>query len=147
MQTATIADPLADKVSAGLTNFTRWLDAFGETSLDHQTFFAGPIGGFAKSLYYQHPKIGIAAVAPIIFCEAFIPSARRLFHPPFRFPIADAHYAMGFAFLYQATSASVYLQKAVHFQRVLLGLPIRLGHTEWHDEAADPFDHNHPVCL
>lgn len=115
MQTATVADPLADKVSAGLTNFTRWLDAFGETSLDHQTFFAGPIGGFAKSLYYQHPKIGIAAVAPIIFCEAFIPSARRLFHSPFRFPIADAHYAMGFAFLYQATSASVYLQKAVHF--------------------------------
>ena len=95
MQAATVADPLADKVSAGLTNFTRWLDAFGETSLDHQTFFAGPIGGFAKSLYYQHPKIGIAAVAPIIFCEAFIPSARRLFHPPFRFPIADAHYRYG----------------------------------------------------
>ena len=39
----------------------------------------------------------------MIFCEAFIPSARRLFHPPVRFPIADAHYAMGFAFLYEAT--------------------------------------------
>jgi hypothetical protein len=109
------ADPLVDKVSIALANFTKWLDAFGETSLDHQTFFAGPIGGFAKSLYYQCPKIGLAAVAPIIFCEAFVPSARRLFHHRVRFPIADAHYAMGFAFLYEATSDSSSLQKAVHF--------------------------------
>ena len=47
--------------------------------------------------------LGTLAVAPMIFCEAFLPSARRLFHEPMRFPIADAHYAMGFAYLYQAT--------------------------------------------
>jgi hypothetical protein len=115
MQQATAMDPLTDKTSGVLANFSRWLDGFGETSLDHQSFFAGPIGGFAKSFYYRYPKVGIAAVAPMIFCEAFIPSARRLFHPPVRFPIADAHYAMGFAFLYEATSDSNYLQKAVHF--------------------------------
>ena len=37
------------------------------------------------------------AVSPIIFCEAFLPSTRRLFFIRQRFPIADAHYAMGFA--------------------------------------------------
>src|SRR3981081_2284637 len=123
MQQTRAADPLTDKVSGVLTNFAGWLDAFGETSLDHQTFFAGPIGGFAKSFYYRSPKLGIAAVAPIIFCEAFIPSARRLFHPPVRFPIADAHYAMGFAFLYETTSDSNYLQKAVHFLNRLVEAP------------------------
>ena len=51
----------------------------------------------------------------MIFCEAFLPSARRLFHHPLRFPIADAHYAMGFAFLYEATGDSSQLENAVHF--------------------------------
>src|SRR6266487_3107903 len=90
--------PVADKVFGVLTHFTEWLDAYGETSRDHQSFFAGPIGGYAKSLYYRSRLIGTAAVALMIFCEAFLPSARRLFHRPVRFPIADAHYVMGFCF-------------------------------------------------
>ena len=32
-----------------------------------------------------------------------------------RFPIADAHYAMGFAFLYQVTGDSSQLENAIHF--------------------------------
>jgi len=73
------------------------------------------MGGRAKALYYRDRLIGTVAVAPMIFCEAFLPSARRLFHHPIRFPIADAHYAMGFAFLYEATANSSHLEKAVHF--------------------------------
>ena len=106
---------LTDKVSQVLTNFTKWLDAYGETSWDHQSFFAGPLGGRAKSLYYRNRLVGTAAVAPMIFFEAFLPSARRLFHHRIRFPIADAHYAMGFGFLYEATENSADLEKATHF--------------------------------
>jgi len=98
-----------------LVNFTKWLDSYGETSWDHQSFFAGPLGGRAKSLYYRHRLVGTVAVAPMIFCEAFLPAARRLFHHRIRFPIADAHYAMGFAFLYQATGNSDCLERAIHF--------------------------------
>jgi hypothetical protein len=119
MQATTKASPIAERVSGVLANFTEWLDAFGETSWDHQSFFAGPVGRRAKSLYYRNRKIGTAAVAPMIFFEAFLPSARRLFHHPTRFPIADAHYAMGFAFLYEATGNSDHLQKAVHFLKML----------------------------
>ena len=68
-----------------------------------------------KALYYRAGFLGTAAVAPMIFCEAFLPSGRRLFHRPIRFPIADAHYAMGFAFLYEATGDSSQLENAVHF--------------------------------
>jgi hypothetical protein len=105
----------ADRVSSVLRRFAQWLGEYGETSHDHQSFFAGPIGGRAKELYYRHKLLGTAAVAPMIFCEAFLPGARRLFHHRTRFPIADAHYAMGFAHLHKATGESVWLERAVHF--------------------------------
>jgi glycosyltransferase involved in cell wall biosynthesis len=106
---------LTDGVSGVLTNFVGWLDAYGETSRDHQTFFAGTTGKTAKALYYHNKLLGTAAVAPMIFFEALLPSARRLFHYPIRFPIADAHYAMGFAFLFRITSDDGHLQRAIHF--------------------------------
>ena len=106
---------LATQVFDVLTGFQNWLDSFGETSWDHQSFFAGPVGRRAKSLYYANQLLGTAAVAPMIFFEAMLPSARRFFHRPVRFPIGDAHYAMGFAFLYDATGNRSYLKNAIHF--------------------------------
>ena len=106
---------LQDKTSNVLADFAEWLDGYGETSWDHQSFFAGPVGRRAKSLYYRNRIWGTAAVAPMIFFEAALPSARRLFHNPMRFPIADAHYAMGFAFLHEATGDFSQLENAVHF--------------------------------
>jgi len=106
---------LEEELRAVLADFTQWLEAYGEVSRDHQTFFAGPIGGRAKALYYRRRLMGTVAVAPMIFCEAFLPAARRLFYRPVRFPIADAHYAMGFTFLYEATENVAYFQKAIHF--------------------------------
>ncbi len=119
MQVAKTSDPLADRISDVLKDFTEWLDAYGETSWDYQSFFAGPVGGRAKSLYYRNRLVGTMAVAPMIFCEAFLPGARRLFHYPIRFPIADAHYAMGFAFLCEATGDFAQLENALHFLTVL----------------------------
>lgn len=112
-------DSTSDKVREVLTGFSQWLDSYGENSFDHQSYYAGAYGGRAKSLYYRHRLLGIAAVAPIIFSEAFVPSARKLFHHPIRFPIADAHYAMGFAFLYATSLEPKYLERAVHFLNML----------------------------
>ncbi len=112
--------PLAERISGVLTDFTKWLEGYGEKSWDYQSFFASRIGGKAKALYYRKRLIGTAAVAPMIFCEAFLPSGRRLFHRPLRFPIADAHFAMGFAFLYKVTGDSVYLQRSSHFLNELI---------------------------
>jgi hypothetical protein len=119
MKPAKTISPLAEKVSVTLTNFTGWLENYGEVSWDHQSFFAGPIGRHAKALYYKNKLLGTGAVAPMIFCEAFFPPARRLFHHPMRLPIADAHFAMGFAFLYEVTAEPRCLEKAVHFLEVL----------------------------
>ena len=102
-----------------LENFSAWLGDFGEVSHDHQSFFAGRAGRTAKSLYYRHKMAGTAAVAPMILCEAFLPSARKWFYHPIRLPIADAHYAMGFAYLYQTTGNEFYIHKAMHFLEIL----------------------------
>lgn len=107
-------------VSAALRNFVRWLDGFGETSLDHQTFFAGRWGGATKRLYYERPRLGTLAVAPLILCEAFLPSARRFFHRHDRFPIADAHFAMGFAMLYEGSGDATHLDRASHYLDALV---------------------------
>lgn len=108
-----------EKVRAAVLQFVAWLDQFGETSYDHQSFFASDLGRRAKAMYYTNPFLGTLAVSPMIFCEAFVPAARKLFWKRQRFPIGDAHYAMGFAFLAQTLGKEQYHQRAVHFLEVL----------------------------
>ena len=108
-----------ENVRAAILRFVGWLDRHGETSYDHQSFFASDFGRSAKALYYRKPLLGTLAVAPMIFCEAFVPSTRKLFWKAQRFPIADAHYAMGFAFLSQALGQEQHYKRAVHFLEVL----------------------------
>lgn len=118
--TTTVETAEVKEVQAAVLRFVEWLDRYGETSYDHQSFFASDFGRGAKALYYKKPLLGKLAVAPMIFSEAFVPSARRLFWKPQRFPIADAHYAMGFAFLSQAIGGEQYYLRAVHFLEVLM---------------------------
>ena len=112
-------EAFAKKIVIAVKQFVGWLDLYGETSYDHQSYFASDLGRRAKALYYRKPLLGTLAVSPMIFSEAFVPSARRLFSKPQRFPIADAHYAMGFAFLSQALEKEPHQKRAVHFLEVL----------------------------
>lgn len=107
------------RVEEAILRFTEWLDRYGETSHDHQSFFASKLGRSAKALYYRKPLLGTLAVGPMIFCEAFLPSARRFFWKKQRFPIADAHYAMGFALLAGTSGEDKFYRRAVHFLEVL----------------------------
>ncbi len=112
-------EAFAPKIVIAIDRFVGWLDRFGETSHDHQSYFASDLGRGAKALYYRKPLLGTLAVSPMIFSEAFVPSARCLFWKPQRFPIADAHYAMGFAFLAQVLGEETHHKRAVHFLDVL----------------------------
>jgi hypothetical protein len=106
---------LFERTAAAIQLFCGWLQSYGETSWDHQSFYASKLGRTAKALYYRKPFLGALAVAPMVFSEAFVPPARRLFWKPQRFPIADAHYAMGFAFLFEIYGDESYYRRAVHF--------------------------------
>ena len=110
--------PLQEALSA-VSRFVKWLDGYGELSYDFQTYYSGELGRRAKRLYYSHPRLGTLAVLPMVLSEAFIPSARRLFWKPQRIPIADANYAMGFAYLAEMSGEILYYQRALHFLDVL----------------------------
>lgn len=114
-----VDEQVMSKVQEAIIDFLGWLDSYGETSQDHQDFYASKIGARAKALYYRRPVLGILAVLPMVFCEAFVPRARAIFYPRMRLPIADAHYAMGFALLFQKTQMKEYYNRAVHFLDVL----------------------------
>jgi len=106
-------------VRSAIDRFVAWLDGFGETSQDHQDFFASRVGRAAKNLYYRQPLLGKVAVLPMVACEAFAPWTRRFFYPRMRLPISDAHFAMGFAALHRITGERQYLDRAIHFLEVL----------------------------
>jgi hypothetical protein len=107
------------EVLAGVRRFSSWLDRYGDTSYDFQTFYASDLCRNIKQLYYRQPLVGTMAVAPIIFCEAFLPSARRLFWKRQRFPISDAHFAMGYAFLSRHLNDEKYYRRALDFLQAL----------------------------
>jgi hypothetical protein len=129
--------------------FTEWLDRYGETSWDYQTYFATPIGGWAKGLYYRNRTVGTVAVAPMIFSEALLPSARRLFSRRMRFPIADAHYSMAFACLARTRKDSSLLRKAVHFleQLELQRCPVQLGDSYGNNPKRHTPYHHNSICV
>jgi hypothetical protein len=99
--------------------YSEWLERYGETSQDHQDFYASKLGRAAKNIYYKNRLAGTLAVVPMVFCEAFAPWTRRFFFPRMRLPIADAHFAMGYACLHQATGHQRFLAQAIHFLEVL----------------------------
>jgi hypothetical protein len=112
-------DAFAEQIHTALDRFTKWLEGYGEVSYDHQSFYASKVGRRAKALYYRRPLLGTLAVAPMVLSEAVFPAARTLFWKPQRFPIADAHYAMGFGFLAAIDGSEKHHQRAVHFLEVL----------------------------
>jgi hypothetical protein len=99
--------------------FGQWVTQYGETSYDFQDYYASDLGRRAKALYYRNRILGTIAVAPMVFSEAFLPSAKCLFWKRQRFPIADAHFAMGHAFLAKGYKRDSDYARAVHFLEVL----------------------------
>ena len=113
------ADLPLEAVRKAVTHFVEWLDRYGETSHDFQTYYMSSYGKWAKTLYYEHRLPGTLAVLPMVCSEALLPSARRLFAKRERFPIADAHYAMGFALLGRTLNDSSCYRRAEHFLAIL----------------------------
>jgi len=108
-----------EKTLKVVLHFIEWLSRYGETSYDFQSFYASDLARNAKALYYRKPLLGVLAVSPMVFSEAFVPSARSIFWKRQRFPIADAHYAMGFAFLAKRLKEERFYERALHFLEVL----------------------------
>ena len=147
---------MGDRLPTPLAGLTNWLDRFGETSYDHQSYFAGPVGGRAKALYYRHPSFGALAVAPMIasrgvrpVCAAAVLEEAALSHR--RRALRDGLRLPGAA----RRRSRHTIRRAVHFLRgargdalrrlpaLRLGLSVRLGHAQRRHDGADAAHHDH----
>ena len=108
-------DAFGPRARAAVEGFIGWLDRFGETSHDPHDFWAVPVGRRAKALYYRSPLLGTVATAPFVFLDAFVPSSRALVRPRARYPMADAHFALGFFAWAEATGEPRWLDRGAGF--------------------------------
>lgn len=108
-----------EKVLSVVSRYVEWLDRFGETSQDQYDFWASSFGRWAKRLYYHHKFLGLPFVAPFVLLDAFVPISRTIITPRRRFPIADAHYAMGFFALAKAEQNDRWVQYGRAFLEAL----------------------------
>jgi hypothetical protein len=53
--TEKVAD--VEKLHLAVLRFVDWLDGYGETSYDFQSFYASKLGRLAKALYYKKPLL------------------------------------------------------------------------------------------
>jgi hypothetical protein len=116
MATSVVARPETPTVARRLVErFVSWLDAFGEHSHDPYDFWASPRGVRAKRYYYRSGLMGTLAAAPFVALDSLLPSSRKLVSSPRRYPIADAHFAIGFFRLAELTDDARAEQRGEHF--------------------------------
>lgn len=112
---STVRPELAARAATAVERFIAWLDGFGELSQDAHDFWAFEPGRRAKALYYRNRIVGSLATAPFVLLDTVVPSSRALVRRPARFPIGDAHYALGFFAWAEATGDSRWTERAEHF--------------------------------
>jgi hypothetical protein len=110
--------PVAAQARDAVRSFVCWLDAFGEWSQDPYDFWAS-VGGRAKTLYYRRRLVGKVAAAPFVLLDLVAPRTRALVRRRDRFPIADAHYAMGFFALARAEDDPRHIRRGRAFLNAL----------------------------
>lgn len=114
----------SSRLVAALAAFIRWLQATGYSSYDQYDLWATRYGIWSKGMYYRHGKSAAALVAPILAVDWLWPESRRWLGARRRFPIADAHYLMGFAALYRTTHEAPHLAVALALTEDLLASSI-----------------------
>lgn len=113
-----------------LKKFLAWLEESGYSSYDQYDFWATSYGVWSKGLYYRKGILASPFVAPLLLADWFLPSLRKLVWHKTRFPIANAHYIMGFLFLYRVNQDKNYLTAALDIAENLLdsSIPGFSGH-------------------
>lgn len=101
-------------------SFEGWIKKNGYSSYDQYAFWGTTYGKLAKRIYYKKHVLGIPLVIPIFFIELAYPSLRTFVTKKKRFPIADAHLALGFANLFTITGDALYLDEAIRISDELL---------------------------
>ncbi len=107
------------ELKQSLSQFSDWLDNYGELSYDLNDFNSSKVGNMVRKIYYKNKIIGAPLALLTLIQDTFFPSLRKLYAKPHREAIGDAQYALGYLSLHQKTNEKKYLQRAEHFLQVL----------------------------
>jgi hypothetical protein len=125
----------ASVIHSTIYRFINWLENFGAISYDQYDFWASSLGQRSKAMYYRQKLLGIFAVAPFVLLDTFLPGTRSFISHRRRFPIADAHYAMGFFALSKAENQP----KWIHYGQAYLNALM-----EEHSKDFNPYCWGYP---
>jgi len=96
-----------------------WREEYGSLSWDPYDFWAHPLGQRAKAAYYRHQRLGLPLIAPFVVLDTVAPRSRAAVGGRRRFPVADAHYAMGLCELARGGTRA-WLRRATPFLEALV---------------------------
>lgn len=106
-------------VASSLLSFVAWLQRAGYSGHDQYDLWATAYGIWSRRMYYRWGRLAAPLVLPVALVDWLAPGARRWLCPPRRYPIADAHYLMGFVHLHRAFGSAAYLSTAVELAEAL----------------------------
>lgn len=104
-----------------MDRFVAWLRQGGFSGYDQYDLWAARLGLWAKRQYYRGSWTAKPFVVTLLIADWLAPSLSRRLCVRRRFPIADAHYLMGFLELFRARGDADHARAAVSLAEDLLG--------------------------
>jgi len=111
--------PSVAVVEAALVRFVAWLERAGYSGYDQYDLWATAYGIRSRRMYYRWGRLAAPLVLPVALADWLVPGVRRQLCPTRRYPMADAHYLMGFVLLHRAFGSALYLGRAVELAEAL----------------------------
>ena len=113
--------PRTNRILKSVLRFVDWLNRYGETSYDFQTFYASEVGRQAKALYYKKPPLGNCGCGSHYILGGFVPSLGEFSGSGSDFRSQTPTTQWDLPFWRRFWTKTQYYEKAVHFLEVLKG--------------------------
>jgi hypothetical protein len=118
------------RIDGMITDLLSWLQGYGYDSYDPYDLWATAAGRAVRRVYYRHKLAGAVLVLPFVALDWAWPGARRYLVRKKRYPIADAHWILGFIERYGTDRDPAHVESAERLARDLLAqsIPGYSGH-------------------
>jgi hypothetical protein len=122
--------PNRARIDGMITDLLSWLKGYGYDSYDPYDLWATNAGRAVRRFYYRHQGAGALPVLPFLVLDWAWPGSRRHLVRKKRYPIADAHWILGFIERHGTEADPTLVEGAERLARDLLeqSIPGYSGH-------------------
>ena len=103
-----------------INGFLKAIKENGYDSYDPYDLWSIKYGILARKIYYRNRVLSLPLITPILLADTYFPQIRKLFIKKKKYPIADAHFILGYINLYEITENAEYLSEAIRVSENLL---------------------------